>query len=117
MNGLDESILLSVKKLIGIDSEYAEFDTDIIMHINTVLNILTQLGVGPDIGFFIVDESDTWGDFLADEQILNLVKSYVCAKVRMLFDPPTSSSVTQAYNENIKELEWRINVTVDLERI
>lgn len=110
---MEESILNSVKKLIGIDEEYYDFDVDIVMHINTVLNILSQLGVGPEDGFAITGPDETWSSYLGTEKLLNLVKSYMQAKVRMLFDPPTSSSVAQAYNDNLKELEWRINVMVD----
>lgn len=108
-----DSILNSVKKNLGITEDYTPFDPDIIMHINTVFSILTQLGVGSEDGFSISDETAIWTDFVPNSPKLNLVKSYVYLKVRLLFDPPTNSSVTEATNRMIDELEWRINAAVD----
>lgn len=108
-----ESILTSIKKLLGIDEEYTQFDSDIIMHINSVFLNLTQLGVGPSEGFQIEDDSDTWEDFIGDSNQLQAVKSYVYLKVKLLFDPPLSSSVTESMNRMISELEWRLNVAVE----
>lgn len=108
-----ESILDSVKKQLGIAPDYEHFDPDIIIHINTVFSILHQLGAGPEDGFSISDASAVWADFLPDSPKLNFVKSYVYLKVRLLFDPPTNSSVTEATNRMIDELEWRINAAVD----
>lgn len=110
-----ESILDSIKKLLGISDEYTQFDSDIIMHINTVFMNLTQLGVGPETGFFIEDNSAIWSDFvdLENEIQLNAVKTYVYLKVKLLFDPPLSSSVVQSINNMILELEWRLNAVVD----
>lgn len=108
-----ESILTSIKKLLGIDESYKHFDVDIIMHINSVFSILTQLGVGPDQGFSISDDVATWEDFIPEGKNLELVKSYVALKVRLLFDPPTSSSVMNAITNSISELEWRINVSAE----
>lgn len=108
-----ESILTSVKKTLGIVEEYECFDADLIMHINSVLSILTQLGVGPSEGFAISDKNDVWTDFFAEDSRLNSVKSYVGLKVRLLFDPPTSSAVTEAINRQISELEWRILAITD----
>lgn len=108
-----DSILTSTKKLLGIAEEDTSFDTDIIMHINTVFSILTQLGVGPPEGFSIEDNSTVWTDYIQANPRLELIKSYMYMKVRLMFDPPLSSSVTQILNERIAELEWRINVTVD----
>lgn len=108
-----ESILTSVKKMLGIDEAYTHFDADLIMHINTVFSILNQLGVGPSEGYMIDDANDIWSDFLPEGYKLEMVKSYVYLKVRLLFDPPTSSSVMEAVNRQISELEFRINVTVD----
>ena len=105
-----DSILTSIKKLLGITEEYEHFDQDIIIHINTALMILTQLGVGPSEGFFIKDKYALWSDFIPDVKTLEAVKSYIYLKVRMLFDPPTSSSLTNAMEQNMKELEWRLNV-------
>lgn len=108
-----ESILTSIKKLLGITEEYAQFDQDIIIHINSVLSILTQLGVGPERGFSIKDETSVWTDFINDDLRLTAVKSYVYLKVKLLFDPPLSSAVIDSTNRMISELEWRINVMVD----
>ena len=108
-----ESILTSIKKLLGIAEEYEHFDNDIIMHINSVFMILTQLGVGPSIGFFIEDDTAVWSDFVPDLNRLQFIKTYVYQKVKLVFDPPSSSAALQALNESIKEFEWRINVQVD----
>ena len=108
-----ESILTSIKKMLGITEEYEHFDADLIMHINTVLSILTQLGVGPSEGFAIKDKTATWSDFLSDSKNLESVKSYVYMKIKLIFDPPLTSSVSEAMNRMISELEWRILVTVD----
>lgn len=110
-----ESILISIKKLLGITEEYTHFDDDIIMHINSVLMILTQMGVGPKEGFMIEDDSFTWEDFIGDRTDLQAVKTYVYLKVRLLFDPPSSSSVADSMNRMIGEFEWRLNTAVDPE--
>lgn len=106
------SILISIKKLLGIDKSYTHFDADLIMHINSALFVLTQLGVGDPDGFSIKDEEAQWRDFVSDYEIES-VKSYVFMKVKLLFDPPTSSSVIESYNRLINEFEWRITVAVD----
>ena len=108
-----ESILTSIKKLLGIAEEYTQFDADIIMHINSTFAILTQIGVGPSTGFMIDDKSDSWDDFLDDDPRVEMVKSYMGMKVRLLFDPPTSSAVMEALNRSISEFEWRLSVHVD----
>ncbi len=108
-----DSILTSIKKLLGITEEYEHFDSDLIIHINSVFSVLTQLGVGSKTGFFIKDKNAIWEDFIADDSRLELVKTYVYLKVKLLFDPPLSSAVIEAINRQISELEWRINVTVD----
>ena len=108
-----DSILTSIKKLLGITEEYDYFDPDIIMHINTALSTLTQLGVGPSEGFMIEDKTATWSDFISDKKEVISVKTYVYLKVKKVFDPPLSSIVMEAMNENIKELEWRLNVSVE----
>lgn len=109
-----DSILTSVKKMLGIAEDYEHFDTDIIMHINTVFSILLQLGVGPTSGFSITDSSAVWTDFITDSR-LEMVKTYVYMKVRLMFDPPQSSALIESINNQIKELEWRLNVAVDPE--
>lgn len=108
-----ESILTSIKKLLGIEDEYTQFDSDLIMHINTVFLNLTQLGVGPSEGFMIEDDAAIWEDFIGDSTQLQAVKTYVYLKVKLMFDPPLSSSVIDSMNRMISELEWRLNVVVD----
>ena len=105
---MEESILTSVKKMLGIAKEYEHFDSDLIMHINSVLMILSQLGIGPVEGFLIEDETASWSDFIPEGKNLELVKSYMFLKVRLLFDPPLSSSVLGATNRMINEFEWRL---------
>ena len=108
-----ESILTSIKKLLGIAEDYDHFDPDIIMHINSVFMNLTQIGVGPSAGFGIEDETSTWADFVPDVTKLAAIKSYIFLKVKLLFDPPLSSSVLESYNRQIAELEWRLNAVVE----
>lgn len=110
---MEESILVSVKKLLGILDAYTDFDVDIIMHINSTFTILTQLGVGPSEGFMITDKTSTWGEFISDPAELNLVRTYVYQRVRLMFDPPTSSMLLDALKEQIREFEWRMNVAED----
>ena len=108
-----ESILTSIKKLLGIAEDYEHFDNDIIIHINSVFSILTQIGVGSDTGFSISDKTATWNDFLSDSTNQEMVKTYVYLKVKLLFDPPLNGSVTNSIEKTISELEWRLNVAVD----
>lgn len=108
-----DSILTSVKKLLGITEDYEHFDTDIITHINSVFMILTQIGVGPEDGFSITDKTSTWSDFLPDGQNIEAVKTYMYMKVKLLFDPPLSSAVMECMNRSISEMEWRLNIAVD----
>ena len=104
-----ESILTSIKLLLGITEDYEAFDQQIIAHINSVFMILTQLGVGPPEGFMITSKVDTWNEFINDEKKMQLVKSYMYLKVKMLFDPPSSSAVMDSTNRMINEFEWRLN--------
>lgn len=108
-----ESILTSIKKLLGITEEYKHFDADLIMHINTVFLVLTQLGVGPSEGFMIEDDSAFWEDFLEDPTQMQAVKSYMYLKVKLLFDPPLSSAAMESMNRMIAEYEWRLNVAAE----
>lgn len=108
-----ESILTSIKKLLGIAEDYTHFDPDIIMHINSVFMTLTQLGVGPAEGFTISDRFAMWRDFIPETQRVEAVKSYMYLKVKLLFDPPLAGSVLESYNNQIREYEWRLNVAVD----
>ena len=111
--GYMDSILTSIKKLLGITEEYENFDQDIIMHINSAFMILNQLGVGPKSGFSINDKSSTWDEFIPESSNLEAVKTYVHLKVKLMFDPPLSSTVIEAIKSQINELEWRLNVSVD----
>ena len=108
-----DSILASIKKFLGVPEEYTQFDADIIMHINSVFLNLNQLGVGPEAGFAIENDSAEWSDFIKDNVKLNAVKTYMYLKVKLLFDPPLSASVIESMNHTISELEWRLNVVVD----
>ena len=111
---LEESILTSIKKLLGLNSEITVFDTDIAFHINTVFANLAQMGVGPkdssgkNIGFKISSKTETWSNFTNDDKLIENVKTYVYIKVKMVFDPPTTSALIDAYNAQAKELEWRL---------
>lgn len=109
---MNESILLSVKKALGLTDDYTYFDRDIIMHINSVFTVLNQLGVGPEAGFFIEDSGALWSDY-GEMTRLEFIKSYMYLKVRLLFDPPTSSFVLSSMETNARELEWRINVMAE----
>lgn len=107
---MDESILNNTKKILGIDSTYTAFDPDIMIHINSVFSTLNQLGIGPVDGFAIDDAAATWVDFLGADKRLNFVKTYVYLRVRLLFDPPTTSYLINSMKEQVQELEWRLNV-------
>lgn len=108
-----DSILTSTKKRLGLTEEYQPFDDDIILYINSAFATLAQLGVGPETGYSIQDESAKWSDYLGGNDRLNFVKDFVYLKVKLIFDPPTSSTVLKAYEDMIKELEFRITVEVD----
>lgn len=108
-----DSILTSVKKMLGIDSSYEHFDQDIIMHINSVFLILNQLGVGPKTPFVITGVDETWNDFFVDSSPLELVKSYMYLKVRLIFDPPTTGVLHEAMERQTQEFEWRLNVQAE----
>lgn len=110
---MNESILTSIKKMLGITEDYTHFDADIILSINTVLGILTQLGVGPKTGFSIQDKTTVWGGLLDSDTRLEMVKSFVHLRVKLLFDPPQNASLAQVYETQAKELEWRIYIAAD----
>jgi len=107
---MELSILTSTKKVCGIAESYTAFDLDVITQINVAFSTLNQLGLGPADGFFIEDSSAEWAEFGVPDVQLNLVKLYVQLKVRSVFDPPTTSFAIEAMNNQIKELEWRLNV-------
>ena len=105
-----QSILNSTKKILGLAEDDTSFDLDVLLHINSVLAILTQVGIGPEEGFTIEDSTPTWEAFVGTDKQLSLVKTYVYLKVRLVFDPPTTSFAIESFNEQVKELEWRLNV-------
>lgn len=107
------SILNSTKKMLGLVEGYKQFDLDVIMHINTVFGTLHQLGIGPTNGYMIEDDTATWESYLLNDSRLNAVKTYMYLQVRMFFDPPTTSFAQAAMNEQIKEMQWRLNVVVE----
>lgn len=107
---MEQSILISTKKILGLAPDYTVFDLDIITHINTALTTLTQLGVGPAEGFMIEDDEAEWGDFLSEDLMLNQAKTYVYLKVRLVFDPPVTSFAIAAFEKQIQEIEWRLSV-------
>jgi hypothetical protein len=107
---MEESILKSTKKILGLADDYTPFDLDVITHINAAFSILDQLGVGPVDGFSISDDTATWNDYIVPSNQLHLVKTYVYLKVRSLFDPPSTGFLITAANDQLKEYEWRLNV-------
>lgn len=107
-----DSILLSVKKLIGLTSDYTQFDADLIIHINSTFAVLNQLGVGPEDPFTITGNSETWDEFVSQQNTEN-VRSYMFMKVKMLFDPPSTATMHEAYSKSIEEMEWRLTVAAD----
>lgn len=111
-----ESILTSIKKLLGIVKEDKAFDTDIIMHINSVFMTLNQLGVGPEDGFVVTTDADTWTKFLGDSnKLIQAVKTYTYLKVKMVFDPPSSSALS-AMQREADAYEWRIAQQIEIEK-
>ena len=107
------SILNDIKKPLGLEADYTAFDADITMFINTALSTLTQIGIGPSTGFSITDSSADWPDFLGDATDLEDVKTYIFLRVRLLFDPPTTSAVLEAFNKEIQQHEWRLSIKAD----
>lgn len=105
---MEESILTSVKDMLGIAEDDDTFDSEITMHINTVFADLYQLGVGPSECYSISDEGDTWEDFTKEDPKLAPVKTYTKDKVKLIFDPPTSSTVIEVMQRRISETEWRL---------
>ena len=109
------SILTDVKKVLGLEEAYTAFDPDITMHINSAFSTLNQLGIGPENGFAIVDKTATWDSFIGTNPRYNSVKTYVYLKVRLVFDPPSTSFAIDAMKEMIRETEWRLNVLFENE--
>ena len=110
---MQDSILMTIRKLVCGDPYADHFDTDLLVHINACFSILNQLGVGPENGFVVTDETQSWSSYSDNDRILNMVKTYITLKVRVIFDPPLTSSVLEAMNKEISQLEWRLNVAVD----
>ncbi len=110
---MESSILTSIKKLLGIEEIYLHFDPDIIIHINSAFFNLNQLGVGPVGGFRIEDATSEWAAFVGERLDLESVKSYIYLKTRLVFDPPQMGYLVDAIKDQIKELEWRLNVQVE----
>lgn len=108
-----DSILLSTKKSLGLPEEVEDFDPDIIMCINSALNVLTQLGVGPVKGVSISSKEDTWDLLIGDDPRLNMAKSLVYLRTKVAFDPPTGNAILESYREQIREYECRLSYQVD----
>lgn len=110
-----ESILTSIKLLLQLPEDYDAYDPQVIMHINSVFTVLKQLGVGPEKGFRIEDKTTTWSDYITETEDLTFdsVKSYIYAKVRLLFDPPNNSAHIQVLKDTIKEFECRLNLDAE----
>lgn len=105
---MEESILVTIKKLLGITEDYDAFDLDVITFINSAMMTLQQLGVGPTRGFTVSGESETWSEFLPSDMMLEGVKHYIFLCVKMVFDPPANSFVMEAMKQQKEELEWRL---------
>lgn len=108
-----ESILTSIKKLLGIQEDYTHFDADIIMHINSVFMDLTQIGVGPSEGFVIEDDTSTWTDFVGETIKFDAIKTYTYLRVKLIFDPPASAKAVESMQRDADKIEWRLNVAAE----
>lgn len=110
----EESILKSIRKLIGPEDDYTHFDPDITIHINSAINRLYQLGVESAKNFRVTSEDETWGDlFGSDDEVIDMCKTLIYYKVKMGFDPPASSIASEAFRTEIDKQEWLINVWVE----
>lgn len=110
---MKESILLTIKKMLGLEDDYGAFDTDVIVGINSAIFVLTQLGIGPQGGFSIHGPGETWRELIGNAKNLEAVKSYIYIKTRLVFDPPTNSFLLDALNKQAQEFEWRLNVNAE----
>jgi len=110
---ISNSILDDIKKMLGPSYDEDNFDTDIKIHINSCFTTLRQLGVGPDTGYRIKDRTNIWSEFIKDDEMLDSVKTYIYLKVKTIFDPPLSASLLTSFENQIKELEWRLNVSIE----
>ena len=109
---MNDGVLITIKKMLGLASDYDAFDVDIVVFINSALLVLKQLGV-PLLVNRISGSSETWADVIGDRNDIEPIKEIVYLRVRRMFDPPASSAVDNAMLEQIHELEWRVNVVVD----
>lgn len=113
---VDDSILLSIKKMLGMEPEFTQFDPDIILHINTIIQVLYQIGLDIPEGFVVVDQNNLWTDYIQNPRyvkITSLIKQYIFMRVRMIFDPPSSQTLSTAIQESINEMQWRISQWID----
>ena len=113
MDMMDESILVTIRRMLGPSETYDYFDDELIPHINSAFNRLKQLGVGPSSGFSIMGDSETWSEFFSDNKVINMVISYIYLKVKMLFDPPSNSITAESFKNQIAEYEWCMNVDAE----
>ncbi len=112
---MDDSILNSVKSPMSLSLDDTVFDDELIIHINSVFYILKQLGVGPEEGYSIEDSTNTWDEFTNDQALVSILRVYFYLKVRLLFDPPSSSALMSAMQEQANEYEWRIHIKADMD--
>ena len=110
---LNSSILGTIRNMLGPTDDYTYFDSEIVVHINTFMLNLTQIGVGPKTGYSITGDEETWGDYLGDTIFYEPVKTYLYLKVKMIFDPPASSSVAEAMQRTCDEIEWRLKIQAE----
>lgn len=107
-----DSILLTIKSMLGLDETYKVFDKELIVYINTAINVLEQLGIGQD-GFTVASESDTWDSYVTDLAKMEGIKTYIYIRTRLLFDPPSNSTLSKSLEDTARELEWRLNVKAE----
>lgn len=112
---MEDSILNTIKKMVGVGVDYSVFDVDIIVLINSALSTLRDLGIGPKEAFVVEDETQKWKDYILNINDFVDVKEYIFLKVKIMFDPPSSSYVLDAYKNRMSELEWRLNVRSESE--
>lgn len=113
---MEDNILNTIKKLLGINEDYEYFDPDVLININSAFSVLAQLGVNDSKGF-VADSESVWSDYIPKDENLEMIKSYIYLKVKKTFDPPSSSFVLDSIDSQIRELEWRINVAVETDCI
>lgn len=113
----ENGILNTIKTMLGLETDYNAFDIDVIVAINSAFMSLNQLGVGPERGFRIVDGSELWTDFIGDTKLLGSVQTYVYLRTKLVFDPPSTSFVLSAMQDEIKELGWRLNAQVERKEV